>query len=167
MQPNTATHIHETPDRDQCKGPIRPRELRGGLRSTRPIEPASSNASKAILLIDDEAMVAKMSKKTLSQLGYDVTALTDAAEAMMLFASDPNRFDVVITDESMPEISGTMLAKRFLEIRSDIPIVLASGYNDEVDEDAIKSIGIRAYAKKPISIQALADLIEEVAQPEE
>ncbi len=130
-----------------------------------PIAQANSVEAKcaaAVLFVDDEAMVARMGKRTLTQLGYDVTTATNSREALATFCADPERFDIVITDQTMPELTGLGLAQELLAIRPDLPIVLATGYSEQVDEQTSKAAGIREYIKKPIEIRVLAEIIEEV-----
>lgn len=85
-----------------------------------------STGTERILFVDDEEMLADLGKATLKKLGYSVTTTTDSSEALALFQNDPNQFDLVITDQSMPNISGAELSKQLLQIRPDIPIILST-----------------------------------------
>jgi CheY-like chemotaxis protein len=137
-------------------GSIHARE--GGIK-TKPVKPIPG---KHILFVDDEAMVARMGERTLSRLGYTVTAITNSTEALEKFRAEPNKFDIVVTDHIMPDMSGIGLAKKLLEIRPDIPIVLTSGYGDEIDEHLCRAAGIREYAAKPFQMQSLSQLIDKL-----
>ncbi|MCP4680364.1 MAG: response regulator [Deltaproteobacteria bacterium] len=123
-----------------------------------------ANRGARVLFIDDEEMVARMGKRTLSQLGYTVTTMTNSEEALFVFSQDPIRFDIVITDQTMPGLTGIVLAKEMLAIRPDIPIILATGYNEQVDENSSRAAGVRKYVKKPIEIRVLAQIIEQLLE---
>ena len=109
-----------------------------------------------ILLIDDEEILAEMGRTMLERLGYEVTMQTGSSEALALFESDPARFDVVITDQTMPGLTGVDLAQRMLEVRPDLPIILCTGYSNLVDEPLAKAAGIRDFAMKPLTMKDLA-----------
>lgn len=120
---------------------------------------------KHILFVDDEAMVARMGERTLSRLGYKVTAFTNSAEALARFRAEPHVFDVVVTDQTMPGMSGVGLAEKLLAIRPDIPIVLTSGYTNDIEDEIGRAVGIRGYAAKPLQIRSLAEIIEKLINP--
>jgi PAS domain S-box-containing protein len=115
-----------------------------------------------ILFVDDEELLASMFKETLENLGYRVTALCSSVEALAIFKSTPNEFDIVITDQTMPNITGSELAFQMMQIRPDVPIILCSGYSDLVDEQSAKKLGIKEFALKPFSREILATLIRKV-----
>lgn len=115
-----------------------------------------------LLIVDDEKMVAEVGKSMLEKLGYSVTMHTESNEALELFKSDPNKFDLVITDQTMPNLSGYEMAKKMLEVRPDIPIILCTGYSSKVDRTKAMHIGIREFAMKPLDIMELAFLIRKV-----
>ena len=139
-------------------GLARARDLRG--KAT----PAGPASGKHVLYVDDEAMVARMGERILKKLGYVVTALTNSVEALEAFKANPFRYDVVVTDQSMPQMSGVGLAKKLIEIRPDIPIVLTSGYGTIEDELKSRAAGIREYAPKPVEIKSLAQIIEKLVR---
>jgi PAS domain S-box-containing protein len=109
-----------------------------------------------VLFVDDEPALTLMGQKILSQLGYQVQTTNSPAEALEAFRSQPKEFDLVITDLTMPEMTGTQLAKKLLAIRPDLPIVLCTGFSDQVNGEMLKSIGIRSLLLKPLTIQELA-----------
>jgi CheY-like chemotaxis protein len=115
-----------------------------------------------ILLIDDEEMLIKMSKTMLERLGYRVTTRMNGKEALATFRNSPESFDLVITDQTMPGLTGTNLARLMLQIRPDIPIILCTGYSSNVSEEEASSIGIKAYALKPLAKKDIGNLIRKV-----
>jgi len=115
-----------------------------------------------ILVVDDEPFQTDMLKHLLGLLGYHVETRNTATEALTLFEEDPRAFDLVITDMIMPQMTGDELAVHLLEIRPDLPIILATGYSENMTEGKAKAIGIKAYAFKPLVIEELSKLIREV-----
>lgn len=127
----------------------------------RPVETAPSGTGH-ILLIDDEEALVELCKAMLEQLGYEVTVRTNSLEALAIFLDQSNRFDAVITDQTMPGMTGINLAKRMLEIRPDIPIILCTGYSTLVSEEQAKAVGIREFASKPLTKTKIATLLKKV-----
>jgi PAS domain S-box-containing protein len=115
-----------------------------------------------ILFIDDEGDLVEMGTEMLTDLGYFVTSKTGAREALALFRLDPSRFDLVITDQTMPEMTGTDLAKEILAIRGDMPIIMCTGFSYAVDADKAKAAGIKAFAMKPLTKGEIAKTIRKV-----
>jgi PAS domain S-box-containing protein len=115
-----------------------------------------------ILLIDDEEMLIEMSRVMFERLGYRVTTRTNSTEALTIFRNSPESFDLVITDQTMPGMTGTNLARLMLQIRPDIPIILCTGYSSNVSEEEANSIGIKAYALKPLAKKDIGNLIRKV-----
>ncbi len=112
-----------------------------------------------ILFIDDEEFILEVETARLSSLGYRVTARKNSDEALELFRARPDEFDLVITDMTMPNIRGDNLAKEMLKIRSDIPVILCTGYSDMISEDQAKALGVRQFIMKPIYKKDLARVI--------
>jgi PAS domain S-box-containing protein len=119
-----------------------------------------------ILFVDDEVFQTDMLKQMLGLLGYQVTVRNQSPEALALFKQDPQAFDLVITDMIMPELTGDQLAVKMLELRPDLPIILATGYSARITEAKAKALGIRAYALKPLVMETLAKLIRTVIDEE-
>lgn len=115
-----------------------------------------------ILFVDDEASIVKIGTRLLSQLGYSVTARTSSVEALELFRSKPDDFDLVISDVTMPKMTGDQLSKDLMVIRPDIPIILYTGYNKRLSEKAASEIGIKAFVCKPIVKEDLAKVVRDV-----
>jgi len=115
-----------------------------------------------VLLVDDEKILAEMGQAILERLGYTVTARTSSLEALLTFQKWPDRFDAVITDQTMPGMQGMDLARRLLQIRPDLPIILCTGYSSLVDEGQARSYGIKGFALKPLTKNGLAALLRKV-----
>jgi PAS domain S-box-containing protein len=115
-----------------------------------------------ILFVDDELPIANMSSRLLEQLGYRVTFRTSSVEALELFRSKPNDFDLVITDMTMPNMTGDQLALELMKMRFDIPVILCTGYSNKISEEIAKEIGIKAFAYKPIVKAELAKTVRKV-----
>ena len=117
---------------------------------------------ETILFVDDEQALVTMSKKMLELLGYHAVTRTSSIEAYELFQHDPYRFDLVITDMTMPNMTGDKLAVKILEIRPDIPVILCTGYSEQITEQRAKGIGIKAFLMKPLVMRDIADKIRDV-----
>ncbi|MBW2168751.1 MAG: PAS domain S-box protein [Deltaproteobacteria bacterium] len=115
-----------------------------------------------ILFVDDELPLVEIGKQILERLGYEVTTRTSSIEALELFKAKPDRFDLVITDMTMPNMTGDRLAKELMKIRPDIPVILCTGFSERITEEKAKEMGIRAFAMKPIVIRDLANTVREV-----
>lgn len=114
------------------------------------------NGLESILFIDDEAPIVRVGTRILANLGYSVISKTDSAEALELFRSNPDDFDLIITDMTMPGMTGDVLAEKMMAIRPNIPVILCTGYNKKMSDERAKEIGIKAFAYKPISKSELA-----------
>jgi CheY-like chemotaxis protein len=109
-----------------------------------------------VLLVDDELPIAKMGKIILEKMGCTVKSYTSSVAMLETFTAAPNDWDVVITDQNMPEINGFDLAKSLLKIRPDIPIILTTGYSETVSEEKAKKAGIGEFILKPLSFETLS-----------
>jgi two-component system, cell cycle sensor histidine kinase and response regulator CckA len=118
--------------------------------------------TERILFVDDEAPIAKMGGQTLERFGYTVSIRTSSIEALELFRTKPNDFDLVITDMTMPNMTGDRLAVEMMKIRPDIPVILCTGFSKKISDDSIATIGIRAVAYKPIVKADLAKTVRKV-----
>jgi PAS domain S-box-containing protein len=115
-----------------------------------------------ILLVEDERSLLDIENKMLEHLGYVVEAKTSSLEALEIFQKNPNLFDAVITDQTMPHMTGKELAKEILSLRSDIPIILCTGYSELINEDQARAMGIKKYVTKPVEIRELASILRSV-----
>ena len=115
--------------------------------------------NEKILLVDDEKAIVDVIQIMLERLGYQVAAKTSSLEALEAFRATPDKYDMVITDFTMPDMTGMELAKNLLELRPDIPIILCTGFSDRINEDKAKSRGIRAFVMKPVVRDEIANII--------
>jgi PAS domain S-box-containing protein len=128
---------------------------------TEPVEKLSTG-NERILIVDDEESMAEIGRRRLERLGYRVEAKTNAIEALELFRADPDQFDLVITDMTMPHITGDKLVKEILKIRPDMPTILCTGFSEKIDEEKAKEIGVRQYIEKPFDRGKLSRLVRKV-----
>ncbi len=118
--------------------------------------------SDQILFVDDEQVLAKMGQNILQNLGYKVVAKTSSVEALETFRAQPDRFDLVITDQTMPHMTGETLARELVQIRKDIPIILCTGFSNVISEERAMAMGIREFVMKPFAIRQIAQSIRRV-----
>ena len=117
--------------------------------------------TESILFVDDEKAAVNAVKPMLEKLGYRVTARTSSVETLEAFRNNPDAFDMIITDMTMPNMTGAELAKEIMKLRADIPIILCTGFSEQIDEKKAMQMGIRAYVMKPIVMSAIAKTIRE------
>ena len=120
------------------------------------------NGTERILLVDDEKQIIDIEQQILERLGYKVTPKTDSEEALEEFAAQPDRFDLVITDMTMPKMTGDQLAKRMMDIKPQIPVILCTGFNEAITEEKALAMGIDKFIMKPIIKDDLANTIRTV-----
>jgi CheY-like chemotaxis protein len=118
--------------------------------------------TERILFVDDEELLVKLGKKMLERLGYQVTTQTSPLVALDLFRNKPDAFDLVITDVTMPKMTGDELAKELLKIRPDIPVILCTGFSARMSDEKARELGIKAFIMKPTLIQEIARTIRKV-----
>ena len=118
--------------------------------------------NERILLVDDDPSIVNMICQMLERMGYTVSSMTDSTAALDRFKSAPDDFDLVITDMSMPKMSGDQLAAELMKIRKDIPILLCTGHSDAFDEKKAKPLGIKGFAMKPLDMGKLARAVRMV-----
>lgn len=121
-----------------------------------------AGGKESILLVDDELMVVDYLKGFLEQLGYQVTTCNDGITALTLFERNPDSFDLVITDQTMPGKTGFEMARIMLTLRPQLPIVLCSGYSAAISLEKVLNAGIRKFMMKPVTLYDLAASIREV-----
>jgi two-component system cell cycle sensor histidine kinase/response regulator CckA len=120
------------------------------------------SGNERILFVDDELTIAKMGNQILERLGYAVTTRTSSIEALELFQAKPDDFDLVITDMTMPNMTGDKLAIELMKIRPDIPVILCTGYSKKISDEIAAEIGIKAFAYKPVVKVDLAKTVRKV-----
>ena len=115
-----------------------------------------------ILFVDDEAALTRAGQTMLMRLGYRVTAYTDSYEAYTCFRAAPNTFDLVITDQTMPKMTGEMLSQQLRHIRRDIPIILCTGFSHVITKETALNTGINAFLQKPLTMHELGATVQRV-----
>ncbi len=115
-----------------------------------------------ILLIDDDASLVKLGRMVLEKLGYKVFATSSAKEGLDKFRADPGAFDLILTDQTMPEMSGDFLASEAMRIRSNIPVIICTGHSSTLDAEKARALGVRAFLMKPFDQSVLADTLRRV-----
>jgi DNA-binding NtrC family response regulator len=123
---------------------------------------AGGDTKATVLLVDDEEMVCQVLTRGLQRLGYRVIAHTDSRKAYADFAATPHLFDVVVTDQIMPHMSGVRLTRRIRDLRPSLPIILFTGFRDSFNENQARQAGVTEFMLKPSSHRDLADLIDRV-----
>ena len=118
--------------------------------------------SERILFVDDEKMLVEIGQQALQRLGYDVVSRTSPIEALELFKAKPDFFDLVITDKTMPGMTGDALAKELMNVRPNLPVIICTGYSQTIDQERAKQIGIKAFVMKPILINEIAAAVRKV-----
>ncbi len=118
--------------------------------------------NERIILVDDDEGLVQMQRRMLERLGYNVSAMTSSVDALVTFQKTPDDFDPVITDMTMPMLTGANLARQILAIRSDMLIILCTGYSELIDSEKAKTIGIRGYVMKPVILKDLAKVVRNV-----
>jgi CheY-like chemotaxis protein len=121
-----------------------------------------ATGNERILFVDDEDSMVELNRQRLERLGYGVTGATDPMEALAFFRAHPDQIDLVITDMTMPHMTGGKLAREILKIRPHTPIILCTGYSDKISEESAHKFGIRKYIEKPIEMGTLAQSVREV-----
>jgi CheY-like chemotaxis protein len=131
-------------------------EVQDGVQERNQIQ----TGAERILFVDDEAPLRDLTKGMLTSLGYTVTAVSGAEAALALFRQDGHGFDVVITDQAMPGMSGLKLTEELLRICPDLPVILCTGYNELIDDDRVHSVGVRECLTKPLLKHELSAAIQ-------
>lgn len=118
--------------------------------------------TERILFVDDERMLVDLNQARLQYLGYTVSSEVDPRQALQRFQSDPEGFELVITDMAMPGMTGDRLAREILRIRNDIPILLCTGFSERISRESAKAAGLAGYLEKPVEMHTLAATVREV-----
>jgi PAS domain S-box-containing protein len=129
---------------------------------TESLEPLPEGNNELILLVDDEEMVIDMVRHMIERLGYQVVTTTRPDEALKVFGTQPDAFDLVITDMTMPRMTGDVLARELMRIRPNIPVILCTGYSEMMTEEEASATGIRAFFLKPFTLADLSETIRKV-----
>lgn len=117
--------------------------------------------TERILLVDDDKKVAVMETHMLEKLGYKVTCFTGSLNAANVFNSNPDLFDIIVTDMTMPDLTGIQLAGKIHEVRPDVPVILCTGYGDSIDENKFELSTVKWVLKKPVVIKELSHILRQ------
>ncbi len=109
--------------------------------------------------MDDETILVELNTQRLSRLGYEVSARTNSVDALELFRKEPDRFDLVVTDYTMPHMTGMDLAQELMKIRPGIAVILCTGHSESISPDTAKQAGIKEFLMKPITKHDLAQAV--------
>lgn len=118
--------------------------------------------TERILLVDDEDSIVRLEKIILNRLGYKVISHASSMEALDTFQLNPEEFDLVITDMTMPKMTGDVLAKKLNEIRPDIPVIICTGFSERINQGKASSIGIKGFLMKPVVRSEMAKMVRKV-----
>jgi signal transduction histidine kinase/ActR/RegA family two-component response regulator len=138
--------------------PVIMREIDHEVRTNEPIP----TGTERILFIDDEKSLVDLGQQILERLGYKVTIRTSSVEALELFIEQPDKFDLIITDMTMPNMTGDELAGELMNIRADIPVILCTGYSERISKERAHDLGIKEFILKPIVMRELAKTVRSV-----
>jgi PAS domain S-box-containing protein len=154
--------VQSKPDKGTTFNVYLPKLVLERMEDSGDIDSTIQGGSERVLFIDDEEALAEMGSEVLTELGYRVVSKTGSREALAQLRLDPSRFDLVITDMTMPELTGTELAREILLMKPDMPIILCTGFSHLVDAGQAKQAGIRAFAMKPLTKKEIAKTIRQV-----
>ncbi|MDQ5986399.1 MAG: Sensor histidine kinase RcsC [Syntrophus sp. SKADARSKE-3] len=163
---NGIINVYSEPDRGATFNIYLPAIIHTEAMKMNTVKPITRGTER-ILFVDDEAALANLGTRMLTSLGYHVTGVTSSIEALNLFQTEPQCYDIVITDMTLPKMTGIVLSRKILKIRPDIPIILCSGSRESETEEKAKATGIRAYLTKPLTRKELSSVIREILDEHE
>ncbi|MCF8026592.1 MAG: response regulator, partial [Desulfobacteraceae bacterium] len=134
---------------------------------SRPVSPARKEeplptGTEKILLLDDEQPIVERQQRILERLGYEVTPRTSSIEALEAFRANPDKFDVLITDMTMPNMTGDRLAVEVKQIRPGLPVILSTGFSEKVNKHNNEDLGVDGFLMKPVTQRAIAEMVRRV-----
>lgn len=144
-------HIYSCPQEKRVE---RPEEHTGTL--------STATGKKRILVVDDEDLLVELNRQRLNRLGYEVVATTSSAAALEIFREEPDIFDLVVTDYTMPHMTGMDLAMELLRLRHNIPIIICTGYSENFSPNKAREAGIKAFLMKPLENREMAEAIRQI-----
>ena len=127
--------------------------------------PPSYSGRGTVMFVDDEVSIVKWAKDMLEELGYAVVAFTNGHEALQAFKQEPERFDVIVTDQTMPGMTGELLACQIRRLRPELPVILCSGFSYTMNEEKALAMGLRAYLTKPVLMSDMAQALQSALDP--
>ena len=158
--------VESTPGKGTTFSIFFPRIESSELEQPKPVE-TISGGEESILLVDDEESIIGMMTQMLQRLGYTVEGFTSPGEALKVFQAEPGRFDLVITNYAMPTMTGKELAGYIMNIRGDIPIILCTGFSENIDAEKARIAGIKEFVMKPVTKDKIAVIIRKVLDKKE
>jgi CheY-like chemotaxis protein len=159
-------NVESTPGEGTTFSVFFPRIESSESRQSKSVE-TTSGGEESILLVDDEKFIISMMTQMLQRLGYTVEGFTSPNEALEVFQADPGRFDLVITDYVMPNMTGKELAEEIMNIRGDIPVILSTGFSENIDAEKARVAGIKEFVMKPVTKDKIAAIIRRVLDKKE
>ncbi len=133
-----------------------------GMPASEPAASLPPAGTEHVLFVDDEEALVDLGKRMLQRLGYEVTVRTSSIEALEAFRAQPDKYDLLVTDMTMPNMTGVDLSKELLRIRPDVPIILCTGFSEMITEDKAKQRGIKALVMKPLVLREMAETVRRV-----
>jgi CheY-like chemotaxis protein len=121
------------------------------------------SGKERLLVVDDEPVIVDLLAQTLADYGYRVTARTSSVEALETFRAGPYDFDLVVSDQTMPQMTGIELTNRIKELRPDIPVILMTGFSQKISSENYQTFGVDGFLMKPVLVGPLTKLIREMA----
>lgn len=128
--------------------------------------PPVQTGTESILVVDDEQVIRDTSRMMLEQLGYKVTALEKPREALMMIQKPENHFDLVISDQTMPEMTGLELLRQIKQTHPGLPVILCTGFSEQLNEETAQAMGAKMYIMKPVNFEQLAGIVRQVLDSE-
>jgi CheY-like chemotaxis protein len=135
--------------------------IESGAEPERHISDQLLRGNETILFVDDEETLVELGRQMLERLGYQVITHMDSQEAINVFRANPQAFDLVVSDMTMPGMTGDELAIEMLKIRPDIPILICSGFSEKMTEEKARNIGVKAFLMKPLSLRKLSQKVRQ------
>jgi CheY-like chemotaxis protein/anti-sigma regulatory factor (Ser/Thr protein kinase) len=131
-------------------------------RERRPTQRPLPHGRECILFVDDEWSLVNVGQQILKKLGYKVIARTNPVEALEVFRAQSDEIDLVVTDQTMPHMTGDVLARKIMQLKPGIPVIICSGFSEKMNKEKARSMGIKQFVMKPIIMMELAEIIRRV-----
>ena len=161
-----AIHVESEPGKGSVFHIFLPRAEAEAIPEDRGLTPLPKGRER-ILLVDNDPEIVATLQQLMEQLGYQVTAQTDSMEALRSFRTRPEDFDLVITDQTMPKLTGEDLVREILDLRPEIPVILCTGFSEAVSREKAGAVGIREFLIKPIATRVMAETIRRALKPKQ
>jgi len=153
--------VYSEPGRGSIFRVYLPKAVAGVTEKAEPPKPIPGG-NERILFVDDEEIIVQSVRNMLIRLGYQVATVTDSEDALKLFSEKPSEFDLVMTDQTMPAMTGEDLGRELMRIRPDIPVILCTGYSDLISSKKAMTMGFRGFIMKPFTLRESAELVRRV-----